>query len=198
MLCRCFSLYQVKHRKPSAPWISLSLVSVNRYQQQQRLVYLPPLSTPRPIDRSIYPTTPSFNSAKAYRHYSIPEQQQQQQQWRQPIPSYSNGAQVELSNPAQIVYQRQQQQQQPISSAINNNLMNQQLQRERQRRAMIDRMLALFDEDGENEIWILIQSSLFSLFALGNGQLTKDELYSMALRSNMFPKFHYYLKQTPI
>lgn len=178
----------------------LSFVSVNRYQQQ-RLVYLPPLSSPRPIDRSMYPTTPSFDSAKVYRHYSLPGQQQQQQQLRQPIPSYSNGAQVQLSNPAQIFYQRQQQQQQqqqPISSAINNNLMNQQLQRERQRRAMIDRMLALFDEDGENEIWILIQSSLFSLFALGNGQLTKDELYSMALRSNMFPKFHYYLKQTPI
>ena len=33
---------------------------------------------------------------------------------------------------------------------------------------------------------------------LGDGQLTKDELYSMALRSNIFPKFHHYLRQTPL
>ena len=38
---------------------------------------------------------------------------------------------------------------------------------------------------------------LFYFYFIGNGQLTKDELYSMALRSNMFPKFHHYLKQTP-
>ena len=30
---------------------------------------------------------------------------------------------------------------------------------------------------------------------VGNGQLQKDELYSMALRSKMFPKFHHYLKK---
>ena len=188
--CNALPIVQSLSSKAPKPECSLNtcLLSVNRYQPQ-RLVYLPPLPSPRPFDRSTYPPPSSFNSAKAYRHYSIPSQQQQQ--LRQPIPSYSNGAQVQISN---LVY-RPQQQQQPISSAMNNNVMNQQLQREQQRRAMIDKMLALFDDDGENNLWSSIE---FSSFSLGNGQLTKDELYSMALRSNMFPKLHYYLKQTPI
>jgi len=57
---------------------------------------------------------------------------------------------------------------------------------------MIDKIVLLFDEDG----LLLLFFKLILFRYLGNGQLTKDELYSMALRSNMFPKFHYYLKQT--
>lgn len=59
------------------------------------------------------------------------------------------------------------------------SLQEEQYRRERQRRMMIEKLFHLFDEDG-------------------NGQLTNDELYSMALRSNIFPKIHSYLKQSTI
>ncbi|CAF0735013.1 unnamed protein product [Adineta steineri] len=114
-------------------------------------------------DRSIYPTQQTF---KVYRRF--PTQIQQQQQQFNNIPSYSNAAIVQVHS-----------QQNPTIYVQNSNEQQYtlQLRRERQRRAMIDRMVTLFDEDG-------------------NGQLTKDELYSMALRSNAFPRFHSYLKQT--
>ncbi|CAF3298662.1 unnamed protein product [Rotaria socialis] len=77
----------------------------------------------------------------------------------------------------------------PIASYSNNaviqvyddkNLNNQpQLRRERYRRAMIDRMFLMFDEDAD-------------------GQMTKDELYSLSLRLNIFPKMHHFLKQSSI
>jgi hypothetical protein len=58
------------------------------------------------------------------------------------------------------------------------NFSNQQpLKRERYRRKMIDRIFLLFDEDA-------------------NGQLSKDELYSLSLRLNIFPKYHLFLKKT--
>lgn len=97
-----------------------------------------------------------------------------------PIPSYSNGAVVQNYD-----------QQQPPQAII----QDQQIRRERQRRAMVEKIVTIFDEDGEFIRFVLLPSTCFHL---GNGQLTKDELYSMALRSNMFPKFHYYLKQTSI
>jgi hypothetical protein len=50
------------------------------------------------------------------------------------------------------------------------------LKRERYRRQMIDWMFLSFDEDS-------------------NGQLSKDELYSLSLRLNIFPKIHYFLKK---
>ncbi|CAF1062818.1 unnamed protein product [Adineta steineri] len=53
----------------------------------------------------------------------------------------------------------------------------QELKRERYRRTMIDKMFSLFDEDV-------------------NGQISKDELYSLTLRLNIFPKVHHFLKQT--
>ena len=58
------------------------------------------------------------------------------------------------------------------------NFSNQQpLKRERYRRKMLDRIFLLFDEDA-------------------NGQLSKDELYSLSLRLNIFPKLHLFLKKT--
>ncbi|CAF1191566.1 unnamed protein product [Rotaria magnacalcarata] len=59
----------------------------------------------------------------------------------------------------------------------NKNFNNQQqLRRERYRRTMIDRMFLMFDDDAD-------------------GQLTKDELYSLSLHLNIFPKIHHFLKQ---
>ncbi|CAF1364153.1 unnamed protein product, partial [Adineta ricciae] len=107
-------------------------------------------------DGSVYPQ----QAYKVYRR--IPNQQMNA------IPMYSNAVAVQVQQPPTVVLQTPNQQQFTL-----------QIRRERQRRAMIDRMVTLFDDDG-------------------NGQLTRDELYSMALRSNIFPKFHYYLKQTPI
>ncbi|UJR09586.1 hypothetical protein I4U23_013821 [Adineta vaga] len=72
----------------------------------------------------------------------------------------------------------------PLLSSSNNNAYSptnsnhqQELKRERYRRTMIDRLFTFFDEDV-------------------NGQLSKDELYSLSLRLNIFPKFHRFLKQT--
>jgi hypothetical protein len=59
-----------------------------------------------------------------------------------------------------------------------NNQQKQQLRRERQRRIMIDKLFLLFDEDG-------------------NRQLSKDELHTLGLRLNIFPKVHHFLKQMP-
>lgn len=33
-------------------------------------------------------------------------------------------------------------------------------------------------------------------FPLGNGELSKDEFYSLSLRLNIFPRFHRYFKET--
>ncbi|CAF4581227.1 unnamed protein product [Rotaria sp. Silwood1] len=114
-------------------------------------------------------------SYKVYRRISNPVQQQLKN-----IPSYSNGAVVNIYDQTNFINQHQQHQQQPSMIVRNSNEQQAplQLKRERQRRAMIDRIVSIFDEDGD-------------------GQLEKDELYSLALRSNMFPKFHQYLKQTP-
>lgn len=135
----------------------LSLLFIVNYIQQ--------VTSPLPIamvqlaNRSPYPQ----QSFKIYRR--LPN----------PVPSYPNNAIV------QIYDQTNYNQQQPSSMIVQNPNQQQitlQLKRERQRRTMIDKIILLFDENGD-------------------GQLTKDELYSMALRSNMFPKFHHYLKQTP-
>ena len=82
----------------------------------------------------------------------------------------------------------------PVQIYESSNVQNQQLRRERQRRAMVDKMITMFDDDGMKSS--RLYSSICSSLRLGNGQLTSEELYSMALRSNIFPKFHHYLKQT--
>jgi hypothetical protein len=71
-------------------------------------------------DRFVYPQ----QTYKVYRRF--------QNQQLNNIPSYSNGASVQ-------VYDQQ-------LNVQNSNTL--QLRRERQRRAMIDRMVILFDEDG--------------------------------------------------
>ena len=124
-------------------------------------------------DGSVYPQ----QAYKVYRR--LPNQQ------INAIPMYSNAVAVQVQQPPTVVLQTPNQQQFAL-----------QIRRERQRRAMIDRMVTLFDDDGSTFFECL--RLIFIRFCLGNGQLTKDELYSMALRSNIFPKLHYYLKQTPI
>ncbi len=166
----------------------MDFVLVN-YNQPGSVSYIqqPPSSLPVAMiqltDR--YPQQ-SFN---VYRRFPNPIQQQQQQQINN-IPSYSNGASVQIYD--QTNFNNQQQ-----SSAIVQNPNPQQLtlqiRRERQRRAIIDKIVLIFDEDG---LFFCFLFQLIFFYSIGNGQLTKDELYSMALRSNMFPKFHYYLKQT--
>ncbi|CAF0777041.1 unnamed protein product [Rotaria sordida] len=135
-----------------------------------------PIAMVQLTDRSLYPQS----LYKVYRRMSNPVQQQKQQQQQQlkNIPSYSNGAVINIYDQTNFINQQQQQQQQSamIFQNPNEQQLTLQLKRERQRRTMIDRMVSMFDEDGD-------------------GQLERDELYSMALRSNMFPKFHHYLKQ---
>ncbi|CAF2524319.1 unnamed protein product [Rotaria sp. Silwood2] len=134
-----------------------------------------PLSLPVAMvqlsDRSLYHPQPSY---KVYRRISNPVQQQLKN-----IPSYSNGAVIKIYDQTNFIHHHQQQQQQSsmIVQNPNEQQLTLQLKRERQRRVMIDRIVSIFDDDGD-------------------GQLEKDELYSMALRSNMFPKFYQYLKQT--
>ncbi|UJR36515.1 hypothetical protein I4U23_029236 [Adineta vaga] len=134
-----------------APSVNYNSVQNYNYNQQSLPVAMVQLS-----DRPVYP-----QSYKMYRRF--PNQQVNTH------PGYSNAAVVQVRQPAAVILQNHPNEQQ----------LTLQLRRERQRRAMIDKMVTLFDEDG-------------------NGQLTKEELYSLALRSNIFPKFHYYLKQTPI
>ncbi len=88
-------------------------------------------------DRSPY-SPQSFN---VYRRFPTPTQQQQVNR----IPSYSNGAVVQI-------YDQQQ------SSAI---VQNHQLKRERQRRAMIEKIVTIFDEDGRFNFILL--KNLFTL-----------------------------------
>lgn len=76
-------------------------------------------------DRSMYPQ----QSFKVYRRFPHSN-----------IPSYSNAAYVHVHN--------QQQQSSIIVQNTNEQQFALQIRRERQRRAMIDRMVLLFDEDG--------------------------------------------------
>jgi hypothetical protein len=148
---------------------SQSLVNYNQQSPSPLPVAMVQLS-----DRFVYPQ----QTYKVYRRFPNLNN----------VPSYSNGAMVQI-------HDQTNQQQQPTSIIQNSNTqqLTLQLRRERQRRSMIDRMVILFDDDGLLNSVFLIKISFF--ISIGNGQLTKDELYSMALRSNMFPKFHYYLKQ---
>ncbi len=98
-----------------------------------------PLTMVEINDRSAY----SPHTFNVYRRY--PNSIQQQQINR--IPSYSNSAFVQ-------VYDQQQQ----VSASV----QNQQLRRERQRRAMVDKMVIIFDEDGIDSFLILFDN----LFAL--------------------------------
>lgn len=103
------------------------------YQPSQNAAFVqqPPPAYPVAMvqltDRSAY----SPQSYNVYRRLSNSLQQQQ----INPIPSYSNGAVVQ-------VYDQQQQQ----ASAV---VQNQQLRRERQRRGMIEKVVTIFDEDGQ-------------------------------------------------
>jgi hypothetical protein len=74
----------------------------------------------------------------------------------------------------------------------------QELRRERYRRTMINRLFLTFDEDGLfcQAFVFRWTKLLFLSFPLVNGQLSRDELYSLSLRLNIFPKFHRFLKQT--
>ncbi|CAF2116572.1 unnamed protein product [Rotaria magnacalcarata] len=129
-----------------------------------------PLPTPmvKITDRSLYPQ----HSYKVHRRISKPIQPQLPH-----IPSYSNGAGIKIYDQTNTNH-RQEQPWLITFQNPNEQQLTIQLKRERQRRAMIEKMVTLFDEDG-------------------NGHLEKDELYSMALRSHVFPKFYQYLKQTP-
>ncbi len=89
-----------------------------------------PIARVQLTDRSVY-SPQSFN---VYRRYPNPIQQKQVNQ----IPSYSNGANVQIYD--QTNFNNQQQ-----SLAM---MQNQQLRRERQRRAMIEKIFIIFDEDG--------------------------------------------------
>jgi hypothetical protein len=157
---------------------------VNNYQIG-RVVYLPP---PRPAaSLKVADRTSSVNDMKAYRHYSVPVQQAPA---RQRLSNYNtNGASMPIVDANEMIYQQPQ--------VLRADTIDEQLRRERQRRTMVDRMLALFDDDGQS-LNRAFDLSYVDDYFLGNGQLTKDELYSMALRSNMFPKIHYYLKQTSV
>lgn len=109
-------------------------------------------------------TTPSpMEPYRTYRHMPILLANVQ--------PSYSNGGTVQLHSQRNFS----------------------QLRRERHRRAMIDRLLLIFDDDGE---WPCRYFSVHSRSHLANGEFSKDEFYSFALRLNIFPRFHQYLKQT--
>jgi len=96
---------------------------------------------------------------------------------RLPISSYSNGAPVHVYDQTNLINQ-------------------QQLKRERYRRTMIDRIFLLFDEDGLFLIKFLFTLIFFFFPNLANGQLSKDELYTLSLRLNIFPKLHRFFKQT--
>ncbi|CAF1066154.1 unnamed protein product [Didymodactylos carnosus] len=125
-----------------------------------------------------------LNTYKVYKHQPVLNQipqypnviQPQQQQQRLRVPSYSNGGLTQILD--QTAYSQNN-----VNNNIGNSSIIQQniqqvtnnIRRERQRRAMIDKMLILFDDDG-------------------NGQLDANEFFSMSLRTNMFPKFHNYLK----
>jgi hypothetical protein len=81
-------------------------------------------------DRSMYPQ----QFFKVYRRFPNTIQSQFNN-----IPSYSNAAVVQVHN---------QQQTSIIVQNSNEQQFTLQIRRERQRRAMIDRMVSLFDEDG--------------------------------------------------
>ncbi len=110
------------------------------YNQPERLSYIQQSPSSLPIarvqltDRSTYSQQP-FN---IYRRYPI-----QQQQQLNNIPSYSNGAVVQ-------VYDQTSQQQSSafVQQNPNQQKLTLQLRRERQRRSMIDKIVVLFDEDG--------------------------------------------------
>ena len=110
------------------------------YVQQTQTSGLP-VAMVQLTDRSVYspPPPPTFH---VYRRFPNPIQQQQQ---LNRLPNYPNSAIVQ-------VYDQQ----------VPTNVQNQQLRRERQRRAMIDKMVTIFDDDGMN--LYLYSNSLYVLF----------------------------------
>jgi hypothetical protein len=89
-----------------------------------------PVAMVQLTDRSMYPQ----QFFKVYRRFPNTIQSQFNN-----IPSYSNAAVVQVHN---------QQQTSIIVQNSNEQQFTLQIRRERQRRAMIDRMVSLFDEDG--------------------------------------------------
>lgn len=95
-------------------------------------------------DRTLYSQQPF----KVYRRLPNPIQQQQPQpQPQHKIPSYSNGAAVKIFDQTNYINQ-QKQHSSVVIQHPNEHQVSLQTKRERQRRAMIDRMVSMFDEDG--------------------------------------------------
>jgi hypothetical protein len=110
--------------------IELFLVNYNQPQSLQSPSSLP-VAMVQLTDRSMYPQ----QFFKVYRRFPATIQSQFNN-----IPSYSNAAVVQVHN--------QQQSSSIIVQNPNEQQFTLQIRRERQRRAMIDRMVSLFDEDG--------------------------------------------------
>ena len=105
-----------------------------------RFSYIPLSSTVSPpfgvtikvTDRLSNPLRSSVASGKTYRHYSVPVQQ-----------SFRKTSNVQpTSYNGNVIY--------PSASEIYSKTMEEQMKRERQRRLMIDRMVNVFDEDGNH------------------------------------------------
>ncbi len=128
------------------------------YVQQTQTSGLP-VAMVELTDRSVYSPPPTFH---VYRRFPNPIQQVNR------LPNYPNSAAVQVYDQQQVnrmpkypnndvvqVYDKQQ---------VSTNVQNQQLRRERQRRAMIDKMVTIFDEDGI-DLYISIQfNNHFILF----------------------------------
>ncbi len=110
--------------------IELFLVNYNQPQSLQSPSSLP-VAMVQLTDRSMYPQ----QFFKVYRRFPATIQSQFNN-----IPSYSNAAVVQVHN--------QQQSSSIIVQNPNEQQFTLQIRRERQRRAMIDRMVSIFDEDG--------------------------------------------------
>jgi len=121
-------------------FLELGFCVLVNYNQPGSLSYIqqPPSSLPvarvELTDRS-YPQ----QTFKVYRRFPNPIQQPLNN-----IPSYSNGAVVQVYDQTNFINQQQ-------SSVIvqnSNQQLTLQIRRERQRRAMIDKIVTIFDEDG--------------------------------------------------
>lgn len=115
---------------------SMFFLQVNYIQQPASPL---PIAMVQLTDRSPYPQ----QSYQVYRRFPTPIQQPQQ---FNNIPSYSNGAVVQVYD--QTNFNNQQQQPAAVIQTPNQQQISLQLRRERQRRAIIDKIVVLFDENG--------------------------------------------------
>jgi hypothetical protein len=133
-------LYQFSKHKVKSSEVLFSVFNylfvLDNYNQLGSLSYLqqPPPSLAAPTD---YSRQTQLNPYKVYRRFPNPIQ---------PIPSYSNGAVVQIYG--QTNFNNQQQSSSMIAQNPNEQQLTLQIRRERQRRAMVDRMILLFDDDG--------------------------------------------------